>query len=121
MSVFFLKRPSSVQFPIPKVNITGSGNTDYCWVGVNNTIYSSAVDEPIEVKAGEKINFTVYGFSTTYYGAITINGVQVAKVTSKTTTTYTWTVPEKTIFINIAMTYTSSSTKRNGKIVVTTS
>lgn len=101
------------------VTITGTGNSSYCYATINGTKYSAAATG-IEVKPGDTITFGIYGYSSTYYGEVTIDGTQVKKVTEKATETYEWTVPSGKTSITMAMSYTSTSTRRNGKITVTT-
>lgn len=99
--------------------ITGSGSATYCYVNINGKKYSSNQKE-VAVNAGGEIIFGVYGYSATYYGELVIDGVQVLKVTDKTTTTYSWTVPSDVTFIIIDKVYTATSSKRNARITVTT-
>lgn len=101
------------------VTITGTGNATYCYATINGTKYSSAASN-IEVMPGDVITFGVYGRSSSYYGRVTIDGAQVLNVTNQTTQTYNWTVPDGVKTISIAMSYTSSSSQRNGRITVTT-
>ena len=99
--------------------ITGGGNATYCYATINGKKYSADQLE-VAVNAGDEIIFGVYGYSATYYGELVIDGVQVLKVTDKTTTTYSWTVPSGVTFIIIDKVYTATSSKRNGRITVTT-
>lgn len=108
----------SANTPIP-VTITGSGNATYCYATIGGTKYSATASN-IEVLPGDIITFGVYGYSATYYGEVAIDGTQMLKVTTRATTTYEWTVPEGVTEITIAMTYTSTSSRRNGRITVTT-
>lgn len=117
-NAFFKRRPLVITDVT--VNITGTGNTTYCVVTIGNTKYSGATSGII-VLPGDVITFSVYGYSSTYYGEVTIDGNQVLKVTNRTTKTYEWTVPNGVYEITIAMTYTSTSSRRNGRITVTTS
>ena len=100
------------------VTITGSGNSRRCYVTINGTKQYKA--GTYDVNAGDTITFGVYGYSKTYYGEVKIEGTQVLKVTEETTKTYEWTVPSGIRTVTIAMTYTSTSSRRNGKIAVTT-
>lgn len=102
------------------VSITGSGSPSYCYTTIAGTKYQTATNN-ISVHTGDEIIFGIYGTSKTYYGEVTIDGTQVLKVTDKTTRTYAWTVPKGVKQITIAMTYTSNSKQRNGRISVTTS
>lgn len=117
MSIFFAKRYAEVT--TTSVTITGTGNANFCYATVNGTKYSAA-ESNIEVMPGDTITFGVYGRSSTYYGEVTIDGTQVLNVTDRITETYNWTVPDGVRTISIAMTYMSTLTKRNGRIVVTT-
>lgn len=117
MSVFFTRRAVVVRSA--SVTITGTGNATYCYATVNGTKYSAAASD-IEVRHGDVITFCVYGYNGTYYGFVNINGSEVLKVRQQQTQIYEWTVPEGVSEITIAMTYTSTSTKRNGRITVTT-
>lgn len=101
------------------VTITGTGNATYCYATINGTKYNSATSN-IEVMPGDVITFGVYGRSSTYYGRVTIDGTQTINVTNQQTQTYSWTVPDGVKTISISMTYTSTSTRRNGRITVTT-
>lgn len=120
--VFFTKRyvpePEPVVTPAI-VTITGTGNSTYCYATVNGTKYSAPASN-ISVMPGDTITFGVYGYSSTYYGRVTIDGTQALNVTDRTTKTYNWTVPDGVKTISIAFTYTSTSSRRNGRIVVTT-
>lgn len=117
MSIFFTKRYAEVT--TTSVTITGTGNEKYCYATVKDTKYSAAASN-IEITPGDTITFGVYGRSSTYYGEVTIDGTQVLNVTDRTTQTYNWTVPDGVKNISIAMTYTRTLTRRNGRIVVTT-
>ena len=101
------------------VNITGSGNTTYCYATVNGTKRYSATNN-LEVNAGDTITFGVYGRSTTYAGTLNIDGTEALRVTNQQTKTYEWTVPAGVKTITINMSYTSTSTQRRGTITVTT-
>lgn len=100
------------------VTVTGSGNSSYCYATINGTKVTSA--GTYEVMHGDTITFGIYGYSTSYYGNVTINGSQVLKVINQTTQTYKWTVPSGVKAISVSMTYTSATIRRNGRIVVTT-
>ena len=99
--------------------ITGSGSSTYCHATINGTKYYSAKSD-IPVWAGDTITFGVRGRSATYYGEVVIDGSQVLVVTSTTTSIYEWTVPSGITSISIAMSYTSTTNQRNGRITVTT-
>ena len=118
MSVFFTRR-GEPPLKAALVTITGTGNATYCYVTINGTKYSSATSN-LEVFAGDAITFGVYGYSSTYYGQVKIDDTQSLRVTNRTTQTYSWTVPEGVSAISIALSYTSTSTRRNGRITVTT-
>lgn len=98
------------------LTISGTGNTNYCYVSIGGTKYTSA--QSITVNKGTTVTFGVYGYSSTYYGEVRIDGTQQLKVTDRTTKTYNWTANSSA---TISMTYTSNSSRRNGKISVTTS
>ena len=100
------------------VTITGSGNASRCYATINGTKQYGAGTH--EVNAGDTITFGVYGYSKTYYGEVKIDDTQVLKVTNETTNIYKWTVPSGIRTVTIAMTYTSTSNRRNGRITVTT-
>ena len=102
----------------PKLSITGTGNSTYCYATVNGTKYSGAVSN-IEVTPGDTITFGAYGYNSTYSGYVTINGSTVLSVTDRTTKTYNWTIPDGVKTINITMSYTSTSSQRRGNITVT--
>ena len=122
MSIFFTKRYDPELKPVVTtvpVTITGTGSAAYCYATINGTKYSEAASN-IEVMPGDTITFGVYGRSSTYYGEVTIDGTQVVEVIDRTTQTYNWTVPDGVKTISIAMTYMSTLSQRNGRIVVTT-
>lgn len=108
--------PITVEAAPVTLTISGSGNTNYCYVSVGGTKYTSA--QSITVDKGTEVTFGVYGYSSTYYGEVRVDGSQKLKVTNRSTQTYTWTADYDA---TIAMTYTSSSSRRNGRISVTTS
>ena len=97
------------------ITLSGSGSPSYCYVTINGTKYTSA--GTYTVNKGDTIVCGVYGRSSTYYGAVTVDGTQVLKVTSMSTETYTYTVTED---VNISLSYTSTSSRRNGRITITT-
>lgn len=117
-NAFFKRRPLANTKVI--VEIIGTGDSAYCYATIGGTKYYAAASG-IEVLPGDVITFAVYGASTTYYGAVTVDGTQVAKSTNKKMATYELTVPEGVDRINIAITFNSSSWSRNGRITVTTS
>ena len=119
MDCLFLTRGNLPALPAV-VSITGSGNSSSCYTTIAGTKYTTATNN-ISVHVGDAIIFGIYGTSKTSYGEVTIDGTQVLKVTDNTTRTYTWTVPKGVKEITIAMTYKSTSKKKNGIISVTTS
>lgn len=108
-----------VPVPVP-VTITGTGSASYCYATIGGTKRYSASSGTIEVMPGDVITFGVYGYSSTYYGRVTVDGTQLLNVTTRTSKTVNWTVPDGVKTITMAMTYTSTNTRRNGRIVVTT-
>ena len=96
------------------VTITGTGNSRYCYAIINGTKQYEAGTH--EVNAGDTITFGVCGGKSV--GNITIDGTEVLRVTSDSTKTYDWTVPNGISTIRIAMTY--HLTGREGEIIVTT-
>ena len=100
------------------VTLTGTGNRDNCYATIGGTKRYGA--GTYEVEPGDAITFGVYGYSATYYGEVRIDGTQVLSSTARSTKTYDWTVPGGKKKINISMTYTSTSSRRNGRITVTT-
>lgn len=124
--VFFTKRYIETKEPEPvvtysKVTITGSGNSTYCYALINGRKYvTTPASGDLTVNHGDTITFGVYGYSSTYYGRVTIDGTQVLNVTNRTTQTYNWTVPDGVKTISISFAYTSTSSRRNGRITVTT-
>lgn len=98
------------------LTLSGTGNANYCYVSIGGTKYKSA--QTITVNKGTTVTFGVYGYSSTYYGEVKVGSAQVLKVTDRTTKTYNWTANSNAA---ISMTYTSSSSRRNGRISVTTS
>ena len=119
MSVFFLRRGKPNPPAKVNVSVTGTGNATYCYATINGTKRSAAATG-ITVRAGNKITFAVYGRSTTYYGAVTIDGTEALRVTNQTTRQYEWTVPDNITSAVISLSYTSSSSQRRGRITVTT-
>ena len=105
-----------VQTPIA-VTITGAGNADYCYATINGTKQYSAGTH--EVNTGDTITFCVFGRRLAY-GWVEIDGTKVLEVTDASTQTYDWTVPSGISTIEIAMSHTSSTSLRNGRITVTT-
>ena len=99
------------------VEITGSGNSTYCYVTINGTTYTAAASG-IEVLPGDDIVFAVRG-SANSNGSITIDGDKVASSSGATATTFTWVVPENCTSIGIALKYNSFG-NRYGTITVTT-
>lgn len=117
---FFKRRPLvNIAKPVA-VTISGSGNSSYCYATINGTKYPGAASG-ITVMTGDLITFGVYGLSSTYYGAVTIDGTMMVKATQKNTTTFNWVVPYGVKTITIALSYTSTISRRNGRITVTTS
>ena len=105
--------PSSIP-----LTITGTGNSSYCYVIIGGTKRYGA--GTYEVSVGDKITFGVYGYSNQYYGSVEMGYTTLLKVTNQTTQTYDWSVPGGIKAINISMTFTSTSTRRNGRISITT-
>ena len=101
------------------INITGTGNTSYCYVTINGTKYSKSTSN-IEVHPGDHIIFSVYGYSSRYPGEVTINNTTVLTASSKTVETYTYNIPRGIKHISITLSYTSTSNRRHGKITVIT-
>lgn len=101
------------------VTVTGSGSSTYCYATINGSKVYNKKDGTV-VSAGDVITFGVYGYSSTYYGEVVIDGNVVVTSTGKSTVTYAWTIPDGITVINISLTYTSTSSKRNGRITVTT-
>lgn len=116
MAVFFTRRGKTPPKPA-LVTITGTGNATYCYATVNGTKYTAAASG-IEVMAGDFIGFSICGYSNSYKGQVTIDGTTVLTATSKTVTTYAWTVPEGVSEIAIAISFTSG--RNYGTITVTT-
>ena len=103
-----------VQTPIA-VTITGTGNATYCYAIINGTTQYSAGTH--EVNAGDTITFGVFG-NRNYSGSVTIGGKRVLRVTSGSTETYDWIVPDGISTVEIAMEYKK---KEYSRITVTTS
>lgn len=99
------------------VTITGEGNADYCYATINGTKQYSAGTH--EVNAGDTITFCVFGRRRAN-GWVRIDGTQVLEVSDASTQTYDWTVPSGISTIEIAMSYSPSTSLRNGRITVTT-
>lgn len=98
------------------LTFSGTGNATYCYASIDGTKHTSA--QSVSVEKGTTVTFGVYGYSSTCYGEVRVDGSQKLKVTNRSTQTYTWTADSDA---TIAMTYTSTSSRRNGRIVVTTS
>lgn len=108
-------------FSIP-VEITGSGNVNYCYAAINEVRYSAA-ESGIEVMPGDVITFKVYG-SFTFKGSVTIDDTLVLQIASISATsgTYNWVVPDGITDISITLKFSgTSSNPRYGAITVTTS
>ena len=115
MNCLFLRR----SYPELKVDVTvtGTGNSTYCYATIGGTEVTAA--GAFTVSVGDTITFGVYG-SSKYSGSVKIDGTTVLTASSSATGTYDWAVPGGISSITIAMTYTSSPTRRHGQIVVTT-
>jgi hypothetical protein len=99
------------------VTITGTGNSSNCYVTIGGTKYSAAANTT--VNAGDTITFLVKGRNSSYAGKVTIDGATVLSVTSNTTSTYNWVVPDGLQSVSIFLSY-SSSFYVYGTITVTT-
>ena len=97
------------------VTITGAGDSTNCYATINGTKRYSAGTH--EVNAGDTITFCVRGRSSSNPGTVTIDGTEVLRVTSNSTRTYDWIVPNGISTVEIAMVYESRS---KGTITVTT-
>ena len=116
MSVFIMKRGPVQVLSIP-VTITGTGNASYCYAMIGGAQYTAAATG-IEVMAGDTITFAVYSYNTkTYYGSITVDGVEVFVGTVKGLETYEWIVPEGISSVTVAL---SVGTRNAGVITITT-
>ena len=83
------------------VNISGTGDANYCYAQVNGTKYTKAASN-ITLNSST-IVFEVYGNGSSYLGKVTIDGDTV--LTSDTgNATYSWTVPNSVTEINIVLT-----------------
>lgn len=116
MNCMFIRRRFSAAKEIP-VTVTGKGNTSYCYATIGSETVTAG--GTYTAKSGSVITFGVYG-SSKQSGMVKIDGTRVLIASSNATETYDWAVPGGISSITIAMTYTSSSTRRNGQIVVTT-
>ena len=116
MNCMVIRRRFSAAKEIP-VTVTGAGSASYCYATIGGTTVIAA--GAYTVSAGDTITFGVYG-SRKQSGSVKIDGTTVLTASSSATGTYDWAVPGGISSITIAMTYTSSSTRRNGQIVVTT-
>ena len=116
MNCMFIRRRFSAAKEIP-VTVTGKGNTSYCYATIGGETVTA--EGTYTAKAGGTITFGVYG-SPKSNGIVKIDGTRVLIAHSNATETYDWAVPGGISSITIAMTYTSSLTRRNGQIVVTT-
>ena len=101
------------------VTISGSGSATYCYASINGTKRTNSATY-IPTWSGKTITFGVYGYSSTYYGEVAIDGSAVVTSTGKSTVTYAWTVPNGVTAITIKLSYTSTSSQRRGRITVTT-
>ena len=118
MAVFFTRRSTAP----PKtaiVTITGVGDLTCCYATINGTPYTRRATG-IEVLLSDVITFSIFGVSSTYYGALTIDGTQVLKATDGGAT-YEWTVPNDITDISIVLECSIVQSKRHGIITVTTS
>ena len=105
MSVFFRRRGEPPATPIA-VTITGTGDSRKCYAIINGTTQYTAGTH--EVYAGDTITFGVVGRAFPNYGSVIINKTEVLRVTSSSTKTYDWTVPDGIQTIAIDM-YKSSA------------
>ena len=93
--------PPAITTPVA-VTITGSGDLDACYATINGTKQYEAGTH--EVYAGDTITFGVFGMPLgADIGSVTIDGTEVLKVTSGSTETYDWTVPNGISTVEIAM------------------
>lgn len=83
------------------VNVSGSGDVNYCYATINGTSYIGSVSN-ITLKSNT-IVFGVYGNSTELPGKVTIDGVDVLTY-DLGNATYSWAVPSNVTEINIVLT-----------------
>lgn len=89
------------------VSITGTGYSTDVYVEANGKSYTSAAS--VTLTEGAQIVLHVRGYNATYPGYITVNGTEVKRVTSNTTTSYTYTIPEGKTAVSINMTAGSTT------------
>lgn len=99
------------------VTITGTGSSTKCYAIINGTKLHSAGTH--EVNTGDTITFGVASGDYASYspGLVKIDGTEVLRVTSSSTETYDWTMPDGISTVKIAMGF---SVVNGGKITVTT-
>ena len=123
----YCKLPREIVIPksAAAVTITGSGiGTSYagsvecCSATIAGTKYTDATT--LAVMLGDVITFSVKGYSSSRKGTLIIDGTEVLSVTTNTTTTYSWTVPNNVSTVTIVLATGGSTTQRIGTITVTT-
>lgn len=107
------------------INITGSGDSNYCYVTINNSKYYTETNNIIS-NTGGTIGFLVTNIGTSFPDAtVTIDGETVIKVgmrsddTSHKSEAYTWDIPEGIRSININLEYGTVSGKDLGNCFIT--
>lgn len=83
------------------VNISGTGDANYCYAQVNGTKYTKAASNI--TLTSNTIVFEVFGNGTSFPGVVTIDGNTVLSY-ELGSATYSWTVPSNVTEINIVLT-----------------
>lgn len=83
------------------VNISGTGDANYCYAQVNGTKYTKAASN-ITLNSST-IVFEIYGNGSDFLGRVTIDGLAVL-TSDMGNATYSWTVPSNVTEIDIVLT-----------------
>ena len=103
-------KPKLPEVPEVQVSITGTGDSENCFVRWNNTDYYEPAS--FTVNAGDKMYFFIHGGE--YAGdsgiaTVKINNQVVFSNFATSTKSYAWTVPSDITKISIVLGYTISS------------
>lgn len=100
--------------------ITGTGNTNTCYVTVNDTKYYRATT--ITAQPGDIITCGIRGYNSSYPGSVNVNGTNVLKITNNSSNTYDYTIPivsQIQINLNAQSTTSGKSTYNYSTIDIT--
>lgn len=115
-------KPKPPELPEVQVTITGTGDSEDCFVRWNNTDYYEPAS--FTVNAGDTMEFVIHGGSNdgdSGIATVKINNQVVFSSTSSTSSErYAWTVPSDITKISIVLSYTINAYLADN-ITVTTS